>query len=66
MFKNKAIESLAPQGVDLIKLIEMQANQQTGTVPQDKSGQFSGENNAKGRPYQKSRPYYNNSVKRHK
>ena len=68
MFRNAALKSLAPQGIDLNTLIEMQANQNVTEVPpvDSKGNQFSGNNANKGRTYQKSRPYYNNSVKRHK
>ncbi len=68
MFRNAALKSLAPQSIDLNALIEIQANQYVTDLPpvDSKDNQFSGNNTNKGQAYQKSRPYTNNSVKRHK
>ena len=64
--KNDVIKTLTYPSVYLNELIEVQANQQTGTIPsQDNcSSMTNGKGNeTRGKVYQKFRP---NSVKRHK
>lgn len=70
MSKKDVLKSLAPQGIDLNELlnelIEVQASQQISIVPPDTGIKLDGNNANNGKAYEKTRPHYNNSVKRHK